>query len=89
MNARSQSELAAWGVLASAVMYFAFQAYREIGNSPSPMVSEVEDDELDEMYRHMEVLSPSLIETARKAAKILEKSQAPSFARLKAVLSIR
>lgn len=39
MNARSQSELAAWGLLASAMMYIAFQAYREIGSFPSPIVS--------------------------------------------------
>src|SRR5262245_27750676 len=42
MNARSQPELAAWGVLASAIMYIAFQAYREVGGFPSPMVSDVE-----------------------------------------------
>src|SRR5689334_10836896 len=87
MNARSQSELAAWGVLASAVMYVAFQACREIGQFPTPTISEVEEDELDEMYRHMETISPLFIETARRAAKVLERGNDPSFAQLKAALS--
>ncbi len=87
MDARSQSELAAWCVLASAIMYIAFQAYREIGSSPSPIVSEVEEDELDELYRHMQTISPVFIETARRAAKILGHGSQPSFAQLKAILS--
>ena len=86
MNARSQSELAAWGVLASVIMYIAFQAYRATGISPTPMVSEVEEDELDELYRQMEALSPSLIETARKAARFLGQGSEPSFAQLKAAV---
>jgi hypothetical protein len=90
MNARSQSELTAWSALAAALMYIALQAYRETGDLPSPIVSEVEEgDELDEMYRHMETISPSLIETARRAAKVWEQSKIPSFAQLKALLSMR
>lgn len=58
MNARSQSELAAWSVLASAMMYIAFQASREIGSFSTPIVSEVQEDELDEMYQHMQAISP-------------------------------
>jgi hypothetical protein len=86
MNARSQSELAAWSLLASALMYTSFQAYREIGSFPTPIVSEVQDDELDEMYRHMQTISPLFIEAARRAAKILGEGREPSFAQLKAIL---
>jgi len=89
MNARSQSELAAWRVLASAMLYVAFQAYREIGSYPTPIVSGVHEDELDEMYRHMQVISPTFIEAARSAAKILGQGREPSFAQLKAILSGR
>jgi Immunity protein Imm6 len=87
MNARSQSELAAWGVLSSATMYVAFQAYREVGSLPPPMASQLAEDELDEMCRQMETLSPSLIETARKAAEFLGQGHEPSFDQLKARLS--
>jgi hypothetical protein len=86
MNARSQSELTAWNVLASAVMYIAFQAYRELGRYPAPMLSEMEADELNQMYRHMQIISPMFIETARRAAEILEQGREPSFAQLKAIL---
>jgi hypothetical protein len=86
MNVRSQSELAAWSVLASAIMYIAFQAYREIGSYPTPIVSEVRENELDEMYRHMQTISPMFIETARRATKILGQGREPSFAQLKAIL---
>jgi hypothetical protein len=86
MNARSQSELAAWGVLASAVMYIAYQAYRELGRDPAPMVSEMEEDELNEVYRHMQTISPLFIETARRAAIVLGRGREPSFAQLKAAL---
>jgi hypothetical protein len=87
MNARSQSELTAWNVLASAVMYIAFQAYRELGRYPAPMLSDMEADELNQIYRHMQTVSPVFIETARKAEKILEQGREPSFAQLKAILS--
>jgi hypothetical protein len=70
-------------------MYVAFHAYREIGRYPTPIVSEVEEDELDEMCRHMEALSPVYMETARGAAKYLGQGQEPSFERLKAILSGR
>src|SRR5215831_7240335 len=63
-NARSQSELAAWGVLASAIMYIAFQAYREVGSQPTPILSAVEEDELDELYRQMQANSPIFMDTA-------------------------
>jgi hypothetical protein len=86
MNARSQSELTAWNVLASAVMYIAFQAYRELGRYPASMISEMEADELNQMYRHMQTISPMFIETARTAAKILGHGREPSFAQLKAIL---
>ena len=86
MNAQSQSELAAWCVLASAIMYIAFQASREIGSFSTPIVSEVQEDELDEMYRHMQAISPFFIETARRAAKVLGAGREPSFAQLKAIL---
>ncbi len=89
INARSQSELAAWSVLASAIMYIAFQASREIGSFSTPIVSEVQEDELDEMYRHMQALSPLFIETARRAAKALGQGPEPSFAQLKAILSMQ
>jgi hypothetical protein len=52
-------------------MYIAFQAYREIGSYPTPIDSEVRENELDEMYRHMQTISPLFIETARRAAKNL------------------
>jgi Immunity protein Imm6 len=87
MDARSQSELAAWSVLGSANLYIAFQAYREIGSLPSPVVSEVEEDELDEIYRHMRTISPNFIDTAKRAAEIFIHGQQPSFAELKASLS--
>jgi hypothetical protein len=67
-------------------MYVAFQAHREVGSLPRPTASQLADDELDEMCRHMETLSPSLIETAGKAAKFLGQGQQPSFAQLKAIL---
>jgi len=90
MKARSQSELAAWSVLASAMMYIALQAYREIGRIPSSMVGNLGDEgELDEMYRHMQAISPTFIEAARRAAKILGQGREPSFAQLKAILSGR
>lgn len=86
MNARSQSELAAWSVVASAMMYIAFQAYREIGGFPTPIVSEVQEDELDEIYRHMQTISPLFNEAARRVAKILGLGRETSFAQLKAIL---
>ena len=87
MNARSHSEPAAWNILASAVMYIAFQAYRELGRRPAPMLSEMEADELNQIYRHMQTVSPLFIETARRAAKILGQGSEPPFAQLKAILS--
>jgi Immunity protein Imm6 len=89
MNARSQSELTAWNVLASAIMYIAFQARRELGRYPAPMLSEMESDELNQMYRHMQTISPMFIETARRAAKLLGQKQEPSFDQLKAILCDR
>jgi hypothetical protein len=68
------------------MMYIAFQAYREIGSFPTPIVSEVQEDELDEMYRHMQAISPLFIEAARRAAEILGKEREPSFAQLKTIL---
>lgn len=53
------------GTSSQAIMYIAFQAYREIGRYPAPMLSEMEADELNEMYRHMQTASPMFIETAR------------------------
>jgi hypothetical protein len=89
MDARSQLELAAWGVLASALMYIVFQAHHEPGSSPTANVLQSEEDELDEMYRHMQAISPSFIETARRAARFLEQGKEPSFSQLKAILSRR
>ena len=76
MKARSQSELAAWSVLASAMMYIALQAYRETGSIPTSMVANLgEEGELDEMYRQMQATSPTLIEAARSAAKFLGQEE--------------
>jgi hypothetical protein len=89
MKARSRSELAAWSVIASAILYIAFQAYREIGAPPSPMVSEVEEDELDEVYEQMQKISPVFINTAMRTAEVFRQGQDASFAQLKAILSAR
>jgi len=90
MDARSQSELAAWAILASAIMYIAFQAYREIGRFSTPIVSEVNaENELDEMYRHMQKLSPTFMEVAREAAVHVGQGQELSFAQLEARRSAR
>lgn len=70
-------------------MYIAFQAYRDLGRYPAPMLLEMEADELNEMYRHMQTISPMFIETARRAAKLLGQRQESSFAQLKAILSSR
>jgi len=90
-KARSQSELAAWSVLASAMMYIALQAYRETGSIPTSTVGNLgEEGELDEMYRQMQATSPTLIEAARRAARFLGQGREPSsFAQLKAILSGR
>jgi hypothetical protein len=70
-------------------MYIAFQAHREPGSSPTPGVLKSDEDELEEMYSHMQAISPSFIETARRAAKFLEQGKEPSFAQLKAILAKR
>jgi hypothetical protein len=88
MDARSESELAAWRVLGSANLYIAFQACREIGSLPPPVVSEVDEDELDEIYENMQTISPIFIDTARRAAEIFAHGRQPSFAELKASLSL-
>jgi hypothetical protein len=68
------------------MMYIAFQASREIGSFSTPIVSEVQEDELDEMYRHMQSISPLFMEAARRVARILGRGREPSFAQLKAIL---
>jgi immunity protein Imm6 of predicted polymorphic toxin system len=85
--AASDRERAAWLALASALLFIAYQAYRARGEHPGPLVSEVREDELDELDRQLRALSPDLPGTLTKAAALLRQDPALSFSQLKAKAS--
>jgi hypothetical protein len=79
---QSEQEIAAWSVLASTLFYTAFHAYQATGEFPSPGVSEVEEDELDEVDKQLRLISPALINVVIKAAGVIRQHPDISFARL-------
>jgi Immunity protein Imm6 len=82
-NAESEQALSALLVLASAVLYTAFHAYRAVGECPSPLVSEVDEDELDELEKQLRALGPAAINAVMSAGKFLQRHPDASFAQLK------
>jgi immunity protein Imm6 of predicted polymorphic toxin system len=87
IEAQSRTERTAWLVVASVVLYTAFQAYRAAGKCPSPLVSEVEDNELDELDKQLRALSPNSINILARAAGYLKQNPDVSFAQLKSATS--
>jgi hypothetical protein len=87
LEAKSEPEISAWGVLGSALAYTAFHAYRATGDCPDPMVSEVDENVLDEIDKSMRIIAPDFIITMKKAAGILERIPELSFAQLMAEVS--
>ncbi len=86
LDARSEKEKSAWLVLASAVLYTAFQAYHLAGRSASPLVDEVEEDELDDIDRPLRALSLAYPSMLARAAGALRRDPNLSFAQLQSVL---
>ncbi len=84
-ESRSRQDLPAWLVLASALYYTAYQAYRKAGERPGPLVFEVDETELDELDKQLRALSPTAISAVESAAQHLTM-WAPRlpFAQLKA-----
>jgi hypothetical protein len=85
--AKSEREKAAWCVVGSAILYTAFHAYQAIGGFPSAVVSEVEENELDELDRELRLISPALINVVIKAADVIRQHPDISFAQLKSSLA--
>jgi hypothetical protein len=88
MAAQSEREIAAWCVVGSAVLYTAFHAYQAVGEFPSAVVLEVEEDELDEVDKQLHEISPSLINVVIKAADVVRQHPDISFAQLKSNLPV-
>jgi hypothetical protein len=84
--AQSESEEAAWRVVGSAVLYTAFHAYQDVGEVPSPGVSEVDETELDELDKQLRLISPALINALINAADVLRQQPDMSFPRLESSL---
>jgi Immunity protein Imm6 len=83
LGAPLERDQAAWSVLASALLYTAFHAYQAVGEFPSAVVLEVEEDELDELDKQLREISPTLISVVTKAADVIRQHPDISFARLK------
>jgi hypothetical protein len=84
--AQSESEEAAWRVVGSAVLYTAFHAYQDVGEIPSPGVSEVDETELDELDKQLQSISPALINAIIDAADVLRRQPDMSFSQLESNL---
>jgi hypothetical protein len=86
-HAKSEPEISAWLALGSALLYVAFHAYRALGQFPTPLVYDVEEDELDALDGYLKAISPGSFGTLGKAVRILERNEGLSFAQLKAAIS--
>jgi hypothetical protein len=87
IQARSALEDSAWLAIQSALAYIALYAYRELGEFPTPLVSEADDNILDELDRAARALSPAFMQTAFRASEILKQQPDIPFGRLKAETS--
>jgi hypothetical protein len=85
-HAKSEPEISAWLALESALLYVAFHAYRSVGQQPTPLVSEVEEDELDTLEKCLRAISPASIDTVLRAATFLAQDGRLSFAHLKTAI---
>ena len=65
----------------------ALYAYRERGECPTPLVSEVDDNVLDELDKAARALSPAFMQTAFRASEILQQHPDLPFGKLKAGIS--
>jgi hypothetical protein len=87
VEAESEDEEAAWGTVDCAALYTAFHAFRALGKSPSPLVSEIDEDVLDELDKSLHLVSPDLIVRVLKAAEYLRHDPGASFSQLKSSIS--
>jgi hypothetical protein len=87
VEAKSEDEEAAWGAVDCAALYTACHAFRALGKLPSPLVSEVDEDVLDELDKSLHLVSPDLIITVLKAAEYLKRDPDVSFSQLKSSIS--
>jgi hypothetical protein len=83
MDAGTEEEKAAWAALGDAVAYTAFQAHRAAEEFPTPIVCEIGEATLDDLYGSLLALSPSFMDMLAKAAAYLVQEPHTSYARLK------
>ena len=72
--------------MGSAVLYTAFHAYQDVGETPFPGVSEVDETELDELDKQLQSISPALINAIIDAADVLRQQPDMSFSQLESNL---
>src|SRR5262249_38330637 len=85
-QARSKQEILAWGVLGDAIYYAAYHAYRAANRDPRGSISEVDEELLDDLDKHLRTLEPSSMALMARAAAYLRRHSDASLAPLKAYL---
>jgi len=87
VSVHEKQEQAGLLTLGSALLYTAYHAFRRTGGTPNASVNEVDERELDEIDKSLQIIAPAAMDRLRAAAQYLEKHPNVSFRDLKAGIS--